>query len=80
MRYKHWFVAETRRRSDIALVELREVQMNLKILELKRERVLNRRNELEFILAEILNKREQSLRIQKPTCWAMSEIKELEEL
>lgn len=71
-RFNQWWVDETRKYQTLVLSELREVEMELKALELKRDRLLSRRNELEFILTEIHNRREQSSRIQKPTCWAMS--------
>jgi len=72
MKYNEWFVTETKRLMDIVSVELKEAEINIRTLEFKRKRLLNRINELEFILAEIYTRREQSLRIQKPTCWAMT--------
>lgn len=72
MRYNEWFVAETQKYRDMALSELTLLENDLHALELKRERLLSRRNELEFILAEIRNRREALIRTQKHTCWAMS--------
>lgn len=72
MRHNQNWEDEIVRCRELALAELAEVKMNLRTLELKREGLLSRRNELECILAEIHNRREQSLRIQKPTCWAMA--------
>ncbi len=72
MRFNRWFVFETKRRRDMALSELKVLETDTRALDLQIERITARRNELEYILAEIQNKREQSLRIQKTTCWAVA--------
>ena len=50
--------------------ELNQVNIQIRSVQLKRERTMNRIRELEFVLAETHNSREQLLRLQKPTCWA----------
>ena len=72
VRYDQRWVDRILDMQGLAQADLKDAEMNLRALELKREALLSRSNELERILAEIHNKREQSLRIQKPDCWAMA--------
>ncbi len=71
MKYNQAWVDEIKRLEALTLAEFKDNEIKSRSLAFQIERLIKKRDGLELILAEILIRREQLLRVQKPVCWAM---------